>query len=47
MHIIFKCIQLKFANALYGDFVVWNLVIQHVKPDEPFISIELEKCKRY
>ena len=43
-------LQLKFANALYGDFVVWNnddLVIQRVKPDEPFISIELEKCKEF
>lgn len=43
-------VQLKFANAAYDDFVVWNnddLVVQRLYPDEPFISIQLEKCQEF
>ena len=42
--------QLKFCHAKYEDFVVWRegeLFVQQIYPDEPFISIILEKCKLF
>lgn len=42
--------QLKFSNALNRDFVVWSnneLVMQCVKLDEPFCTIQLERCKQF
>ena len=42
--------QLKFCNAKYCDFVVYNmkeLFVQRVYLDEPFITIVLEMCKEF
>ena len=42
--------QLKFCNAQYSDFVVFTrneLFVQRIYPDEPFITLALEKCKEF
>ena len=47
MHITFK---LKFSDAQYCDFVVWNvdhLFVQRLCLDKPFITVALEKCKQF
>ena len=43
-------VQLKFSDAQYCDFVVWNvdhLFVQRLCLDEPFITVALEKCKQF
>ena len=42
--------QLKFCNAQYSDFVVFTrneLFVQRIYPDEPFITLALEKCEEF
>ncbi len=46
----FQVQVLKFSNAEYCDFIVWNadsLFIQQILLDEPFITIELKKWKQF
>ena len=43
-------VQLKFSDAQYCDFVVWNvdhLFVQRLCLDEPFITVALEKCRQF